>query len=212
MKAGSSGLTSAARAASQSRSALLRADELLVAHQLGMVVAEHRRGIDRDDRAHGRQPVDQRQDLVDVLLILRDEDRGAAVAHLVLDLGRRGGRIDAVDDRAERLRREIADQPLLADIAHDGDTLASRETERRQRLRGARDEKRIVAVSAFAIDAEMLGAERDVGRGAAGPLAKERRRRCAAQRLPIGRFRSGHHVSRSGFTRPSLYRLRNGIL
>ena len=57
---------------------------------------------------------------------------GAAVAHLVFDFGRRGGRIDAVDDRAERLRREIADQPLLADVAHDGDALALVDTERRE--------------------------------------------------------------------------------
>ena len=66
-----------------------------------------------------------RQDLVDVFLVLGDEDRGAAVAHLVLDLGGRGGRIDAVDDRAERLRGEIADHPFLADVAHDGDALAA---------------------------------------------------------------------------------------
>ena len=89
-----------------------------------MVIAEHRRRIDGDDGAQLRQAIDQRKDLVDVFLILGDEDRGAAVAHLVLDLGRRRGRIDAVDDGTERLRGEIADHPLLADVAHDGDALA----------------------------------------------------------------------------------------
>ena len=53
----------------------------------------------------------------------------AAVAHLVFDLGGRGGRIDAVDDGAERLRGEIADHPLFADVAHDGDALAARDAE-----------------------------------------------------------------------------------
>ena len=74
--------------------------------------------------AQRRQPVGQRQDPVDVFLVLGDEDRRAAVAHLVFDLGDRGGRIDAVDDGAERLRGEVADHPLLAGVAHDGDALA----------------------------------------------------------------------------------------
>ena len=49
----------------------------------------------------------QRQDLVDVLLVLGDEQDRAAVAHLVFDLLGRGGRIDAVDDGAERLGGKV---------------------------------------------------------------------------------------------------------
>ena len=61
---------------------------------------------------------------------------GAAIAHLIVDLRRCRGRIDAVDDGAERLRGEIADHPFLADVAHDGDTLAALKTEALQRARG----------------------------------------------------------------------------
>ena len=138
---------------------------------------------------------------------------GAAVAHLVFDLGRRGGRIDAVDDRAERLRGEIADQPLLADVAHDGDALAARETERRERLARSRDdEQRIVAPGALAIDAEMLGAECDVGSGArrarshssAGAVVRRNASRLTA---PVPAI-----MSRVPVCEASLYRLRNRIL
>ena len=106
--------------------------------QLGVRVAEHRRIIEHDDRAQIGQPIGDRQDLVDIFLVFGDEDAGAAVAHLVLDLGRRRGRIDAVDDGAERLRGEVADHPLFADVAHDGDALAAFDAERLQRARRMR--------------------------------------------------------------------------
>ena len=158
-----------------------------------MVVAEHRRRIDGDDGTHARQPVDQRQDLVDILLILRDEDRGATVAHLVFDFRRCSGRIDAVHDGAERLRREVADQPFLADVAHNGDALALRDAECREGLRGLRDKPCVVAEGAFAIDAEMFGAERNVVRSTASALAQQRRGRGSAQGVPTDRSRSAHH-------------------
>ena len=73
----------------------------------------------------------------------------------------RGGRIDAVDDGAERLRGLIADQPLLAGVGHDGDALARAQPLRRQRLRRARHHLGVVAPRPFAVDAELLGAEGD---------------------------------------------------
>ena len=106
---------------------------------------EQRGVVDHDDAAQCRQPLDQRQDAVDVLLVLGDEQHRAAVAHLVLDLLGRGGRIDAVDDGAERLGGLVADQPLLAGVGHDGDALAGPQALRRQCLGGARHHARRIA-------------------------------------------------------------------
>ena len=120
-----------------------------------MGVGEHRGIVEHDDPFELREPIGERQDLVDVFLVLRDEQRGAAVAHLVFDLGCGRGRIDAVDDGAERLRREVADDPFLAGIAHDGDALAAHEPEGGEGARGARDQRGVIAPAALTIEAEM---------------------------------------------------------
>lgn len=138
-----------------------RLHQLLEARQALACVAEHRRIVDDDDVAQAGQPLQERQHLVEVLLVLGHEQRGAAVAQLVLELGGRGRRVDAVGDRAGGLRAEVEERPLLAGVAHDRDTLAGREAERTQRERHARDERGVVAPGALAIQAEMLGAIRD---------------------------------------------------
>ncbi len=119
---------------------------------------------------------------------------GAAVAHLVLDLGRCRGRIDAVDDGAERLRREIADHPLFADVAHDGDALAAHDADGLHGARGVRDKRCVIAPAPLAVDAEMLGAEGDRIRPRTRPLAQQMRRGGAAQPLAIDRDTCGHAV------------------
>ena len=161
--------------------------QFLVRLQLGMPIGEHRGIVEHDDPPELRQPVGEGQDLVDVFLVLRDEDGGAAVAHLVLDLGCRRGRIDAVDDGAERLRRQVADQPLLAGIAHDGDALAAREAQFREGPRRARNQRRIVVPAALAIEPEVLGAERNRIGLDARALAQQQRRGLAAQCVAIDR-------------------------
>jgi hypothetical protein len=116
-----------------------------------------------------------------------------APLHLVGDLGSRGGRIDAVDDGAERLRRQIAHQPLFARVTHDGDPIARRHAESIERPRGARHQARIVVPPPFAVEAEMLGAKRHVARLVARMVEQQARRRAVAQRLDI--TRTLHHPS-----------------
>ena len=146
-----------------------------------MVIAEHRGIIDDHDVPQVGQLLNERQNPVGVFLVLGDEQDGAAVAHLIFDFGGGGGRIDAVDDRAERLRRQIADHPFLAALTHDGDALARLQAELGKRLGGARDQKRVVAPCPFTIDAAMLGAEGDALRAVMRQRAKERRRRRSPQ-------------------------------
>ena len=143
--------------------------------------------------------VDERQDAVDVLLVLGDEQHGAAVAHLVLDLLGRGRRIDAVDDGAERLGGEIADQPFLAGVRHDGDALAGPEAQRREGLGGARHHRaRSRAQVALAIDAERLGAEGDRARARAAPApAAAPAPWCGAARRPERSVRRSGVIARS---------------
>ena len=169
-----------------------RGEQRIVAFQLGMGVGKHRGIVDHDDAFQSVQPIGERQDLVDVFLVLRDEHHRAAVAQLVLDLRSRGGRIDAVDDSAERLRREVANEPLLAGVAHDGDALAAGKAQLGKGARRPRHQRRIVAPAAFAIQSEMLAAEGDRVRLRARPLAQQERCGLAAQRLPVDRWRCGH--------------------
>jgi len=165
-------------------------DDLVIAAKLRMRIVEHRRVVDDHDTLERWQPIDERQDLVDMLLILGNEQARAAVVHLIGDLGHGGGRIDAVDDAAERLGRQIAHQPLLARVAHDGDAIAGRDTERVERPCGPRDESRIVAPSPLAVEPEMLGAERNIVRLVARMLQQQARRGAGAQDLDIRRH---HH-------------------
>ena len=169
-----------------------RGQQIGEAVQLLVRVAEHRGIVEHDDRAQVRQPACYRQDLVDIFLVFGDENAGAAVPHLVFDLSWRGCRIDAVGDGAERLRGEIADHPLFADITHDGDALAARNAEALQRARGVRDQRRIVAPAALAKDTEMLGAEGDRIRHCSRPLAQEMQSGRMAQ--PVAIDRHGHRA------------------
>ena len=169
-----------------------RGQQIGEAVQLLVRVAEHRGIVEHDDRAQVRQPACDQQDLVDIFLVFGDEDAGAAVPHLVFDLSWRGGRIDAVGDRAERLRCEVADHPLFADIAHDGDALTARNAEALQCACGVRDQRRIVAPAALAIDTEMLGAEGDRIRHCSRPLAQEMQSGRTAQ--PVAIDRHGHRA------------------
>jgi hypothetical protein len=132
-----------------------------VASELVVLVAEHRRVIDHHDPLQFTQFIGERQDLVDVFLIFRDEQHGAAIPHLIFDFGCGGGRIDAIDDGPERLRCEITDHPFLAAVPHDGDSVTLLNSEGCEGARRTRDQLRIVAPASFAVEAEMLGAECD---------------------------------------------------
>ena len=113
-------------------------------------------------RSAGRRSA--RAGSVHVFLVLGDEDRGAGVPQLILDLARRGGRIDAVGDGAERLRAEVGQHPLLAGIPHDGDAVAPRHAEPLQAGGHPGDQDGIVAPGTLAIEAEVLGAKGDRAR------------------------------------------------
>jgi len=82
-------------------------DDVIEDAQLVMAVGKHRRRIDDNDHPQIRQAVDDRQDLIDVFLILSDEDRRATVAHLILNFRDRRRRIDAVTDGAGGLRAQV---------------------------------------------------------------------------------------------------------
>ena len=129
--------------------------------QLVVRQREQCRLVDHHDMLQCRQAIGKRQDLVDVLLVLRDEDDRAAVAHLVFHLLCRGSRINAVDDGADRLGGQVADQPLLAGIRHDGDAVASIQASEGQALGRARDQLGVLRPRPLPVDAELLGAKGD---------------------------------------------------
>ena len=161
-----------------------------------IIVAEHRSGIEHHDPTQGRQPRCNRQKPVDIFLVFRNEQDGAAVTHLIFDLGGRRGRVDAVDDGAQRLRRQIAYHPVFAGIAHDRDAVAAYDAKRRQGVRRACHHGGVVAPGAFAIKAEFLGAKGDRVRLGAGALAQQEWRGFAAQHVAIDLLDCGHTAAR----------------
>src|SRR6266850_412728 len=92
-----------------------------------VAVHEERARVDHQHGAHVRALVQHLERLVEVLLVLGDDQRRAAVLEQMAHLARGARRIDPVGDRAERLRGEISDGPLRARIADDGHRLARRD-------------------------------------------------------------------------------------
>ena len=153
------------------------------ADELVMPVREHGARIDDHDMAHERQPLHDRQHLVDVLLVLGDHDAGAAVAQLVFGLRRRRGGVNAVGHCPERLRRQVREHPLLAGVADDRDALGTREAESFEPVGDSADERGILSPAPTAIDAELLGAICNRIRRPAGSLREHAGCGLAAQRV-----------------------------
>ena len=187
MKAGAFGSSAAACRSSQARSGVAAVASKRIDRLAALDARSRTWRIDRAPRSIRScgKPSAKVRILSTYSWFFGDEHHGAAVAHLILDLRRRRGRIDAVDDGAERLRREVADHPLLAGITHDGDAIAAREPQRRKGLCRAGDQFGVRAPASFAIDAEMLGAERHLVGRRARAFAQQERCRLAAQRIPI---------------------------
>ena len=168
--------------------------------KLGVAQGKERGFVDHQHAPELRQSVDEGQNLVDVLLVLGDEQGGAAVLHLVFDLLGRCRWIDAVDDGAQRLGREVGDQPGLAGVRHDGDTVAALEPERTQSLGGTRHVGGILRPGLLPVDAAVLGAKGDRLGARAGACEEEGRGGAAAQLLSGGEDGSG--AVHDGLPRP----------
>ena len=151
-----------------------------------MAVHEERAGVDHQDRADARALVEHLERLVEVLLVLGDDQGGAAVLEQMAHLARRARRIDAVGDRAERLRRQIGDGPLRARVADDGDGLARRDPIlAREPARERGDTRGELAPRRLAPDAQLLRAKRDALGSRPGALGEQARQCARAQRLEI---------------------------
>src|SRR5262249_49327769 len=124
--------------------------------------------------------------LVEVLLVLGHDQRGAAVLEQMAHLAGRARWIDAVRDRAERLRRQIADGPLRARVADDGHRLAGRDPILAREAAGERgDARRQLAPRRLAPDPELLRAKRDALGPCPRALDEQAGHRARAQRLEV---------------------------
>src|SRR5262249_18255221 len=102
-----------------------------------------------------------REDLVEVLLVLRHDEDGAAMLEQVADLAGSARRIDAIRDGPERLRREVGDGPLGTRIADDRDRFAARaRVLARHAERHGGDALGELDPRGLAVDAELLRAAR----------------------------------------------------
>ena len=80
-----------------------------------------------DDQLQVRQAVLQRQDLVDLFLVLGDDDRGLGVIEHIGELGRDRVLVDRDGDAAEALRGELRDIEARAVLADDRQLVAAPE-------------------------------------------------------------------------------------
>ena len=96
------------------------------------------------------------EDLIELLLVLRKEEAGAAVVDDVLDLPRRVGGVDAVGDPAARDGAEIGVEPLRAVVGHDGHHVARTQPESDQPEGDVADPFAVLAPGDGAPDAQGL--------------------------------------------------------
>src|SRR5215813_1697776 len=96
------------------------------------------------------------EDLVELLLVLREEEARAAVVDDVFDLARRVRGVDAVGDAASAQRAHVRVDPLRAVVGHDGDDVAGTEAEGDQAKGDVAHPLSVLAPAYGAPDAEMF--------------------------------------------------------
>ena len=144
-------------------------DQFPKRQQRRVLGVEHVAVVDDDKLPQGRKPVEHRQHLVDVLLILGDQHRSAGMAQHVLRLVTRTGRIEAVADRADALRGEVGEQPFRRRIADDGNAVAGLHAQRDQATADALDLLGQFLPRGFAVEAAAFHAQRNLARRARAP-------------------------------------------
>ncbi len=99
----------------------LRVLQLLPAARVSVADAAR---VHDEDVGQVRQVRPNGERLVHLLLVLGDQELRARVAHEVLELGGRARRVDAYDDRADRLRGDVGNEPLRPVLGLDRDPVA----------------------------------------------------------------------------------------
>src|SRR5215831_17831529 len=151
-----------------------------------MPVHEERARVDDQHGAYVRALVEHLERLVEVLLVLGDDQRRAAVLEQMTHLARRARRIDAVRNRTESLRRQIGDRPLGARVADDGHRLAGGDPILTREPAGERGDARgQLAPRRLAPDPELLRAKGDTLGARPRALDEQAGQRVRAQRFEI---------------------------
>ena len=135
---------------------LAQLEQRLEGHDL--VVAERVQALHvvDEDLDQLRAAVAHRQDLVELLLVLREEEAGPAVVDDVLHLARGVGGVDAVGDGGHRHHAEVGVEPLRAVVRDDRDHVARPEPERDQPQADPPRAQAVLAPRDAAPDAEVL--------------------------------------------------------
>jgi hypothetical protein len=116
------------------------------------------------------KPVDHLQDLVDLLLVLRDHHLGVAVIDDVGDLVEVGILVDAHRGRARRLRGQLGADPGRPVVAEDGHLVAASDAQLHEAQRKVAHVREVSGPARRMPDAEPLlaqGRALAVGRGVA---------------------------------------------
>ncbi len=106
--------------------------QLAERHHLGIAEPAEPLEVVDEDLHEGRTAVAHREDLVELLLVLGEEEARAAVVDDVLDLARRVRGVDAVGDAADGQRAEVRVEPLRAVVGDDRHHVARPEPQRHQ--------------------------------------------------------------------------------
>ena len=117
------------------------------------------------------------QHLVHLFLVAADHDPGAAVTHDVLQFGPGIGRVDAHGDAAQRLGRQVGEEPAGAAVTDDGDAIAHTQAARAQKKRQVHHLGVVLGPAHTPPDATILVAQGQPVRMFARTLAQQGRQR-----------------------------------
>jgi hypothetical protein len=144
-------------------------------------------GIDDHHPLERREAVPDGEDLVDLLLVLGDQHLGPRVLQQVLDLGRRGGRVDADRDRPDALDPQVGQDPGRAVEAVDRHPVAGLDAERPQAEADRGGPVGVVGPRVLLPEPEVLLAHGDAVRHVLGPPQQHGRQCGAGQRAGVDR-------------------------
>ena len=131
--------------------------------------------VEHHDALQGGATRPAGQDLVELLLVFREQHPGSGIPDEIFHLWRRIGRIDAGRDAAGAENADVGEHPFRHGIGHDGSDIARSEADRVQRIGDLPRNLQPLAPADRLPDAEFLLADRGT---IAARLHRERKAVC----------------------------------
>ena len=136
-------------------------EELLPAHELGVVDRGDATWLEVDDVLECRALGLDEECLVDLLLVLGDEDARAGVGEQVGDLGCRISGVETDSDAAHGVGAQVREEPFGSVLGVNRDAVSRLDAQRKEPVADKGHLVRVVGPGDVTPDAQPLGAHRD---------------------------------------------------